>query len=237
MFDTDLGTMQSTSSEGHALIDEYEIALKEYALKQMINPIRFLMFWNKDVRRAKSAARAIDTFQQGVLNDYRKKNIKSEIEDNSILGHLIRSPYRSDVERCADMTTFLLAGHDTTSFSLAWTLIEIAKHPEIYDKIKVEINSIAKTDQKITSQQISEMTYLDNVIKESMRLWPVAALGSLREASEDITFNNYVIPKGSILQIPYYVLFRNGIQVWCILYLYYVFIFCIYIMSLSFVFI
>lgn len=214
MFDTDLGTMQSTSSEGHALIDEYEIGLREYALKQMINPVRFLAFWDKDVRRAKSAARAIDTFQQGVLNKYREKDHASDIEeDNSILGHLLRSPYPSDRERCADMTTFLLAGHDTTSYSLAWTLIEVAKQPEIYQKIKKEIDSIVTTDQPITSQQVSEMHYLDSVIKEAMRLWPVAALGSLREAREDITYNNYVIPKGSILQIPFYVLFRNGIKV------------------------
>ncbi len=45
-----------------------------------------------------------------------------------------------------------------------------------------------------------------------MRLNPVAAGGSIREASKDIKYEDMVIPKGSNIMMPQYVIFRLGIQ-------------------------
>ena len=44
-----------------------------------------------------------------------------------------------DEELRAQVFTFMTAGHDTTSTSLSWTLYELAKKPEIQDKIREEI--------------------------------------------------------------------------------------------------
>lgn len=214
MFDTDLGTMASSSSPGRALIDHYEISLKEYALKQLVNPLRFLLYWNKDVMEAKVSSLEIKKFQQGLLDSYRSKKTPTEMEkDPSILGHLVRTAYPSDDERCADMTTFILAGHDTTAYTMAWTMIEIARNPDVYLKLKNEIDAISPGDERITIHQVNSMTYLDCIIKESMRLWPVASSGVLREMSKDIAFNDYIIPKGSVVHFPFICIFRNGIEV------------------------
>jgi cytochrome P450 len=214
MFNTDLGTMTSTSSTGLALIEHYEISNKEYALKQMVNPFRFLLFWDKDVKAAKASALEIKKFQLGLLHSYRAEKTPEEIEkDPSILGHLVRAAYPSDTERCADMTTFILAGHDTTAYSLAWTMIEVARNPEVYQKLKKEIDSISPGDERITVSQMNNMSYLDCVLKESMRLWPVASSGISREMSKDIPFNDYIIPKGSVVLFPFICTFRNGIEV------------------------
>jgi cytochrome P450 len=214
MFNTDLGTMTSSSSAGRVLIKHYEVGLREYALKQMVNPFRFLLFWNKEVIAAKASALEINKFQLGLLDSYRSAKTPQEIEkDPSILGHLVRTTYPSDVERCADMTTFILAGHDTIAYSLAWTLIEVTKNPEVNRKLKKEIDSISPGDGHITIAQMNSMTYLDYIIKESMRLWPVASSGISREMSKDIAFNDYIIPKGSVVLFPFICIFRNGIKV------------------------
>jgi cytochrome P450 len=214
MFNTDLGTMASSTSTGRALIEHYHVGLKEYALKQMVNPFRFLLFWDKDVKAAKVSALEINKFQLSLLDSYRAEKSPEEIEkDPSILGHLVRTAYPSDTERCADMTTFILAGHDTTAYSLAWTIIEVARNPEVYQKVKKEIDSISPGNERITVSQMNSMSYLDCIIKESMRLWPVAASGISREMSKDIPFNDYVIPKGSVVIFPFISIFRNGIEV------------------------
>jgi cytochrome P450 len=214
MFDKDLNTMGSSESDGRTLLTREETVLKEYAMRQMLNPLRFLMFWDKDVKEAKEAAVGMMRFEEELLSSYRSKKSPAEIEkDPSILGHLVRSPYESDVERCADMTLFVGAGSDTIAYTLAWTFLEISRNPEVCQKLKDEINAIAPGDGAITAQQVSMMTYLDCVLKESMRLWPVLSQGVPRELSKDIKYNDYVIPKGSVVIFPFIAIFRNGIEV------------------------
>jgi hypothetical protein len=65
---------------------------------------------------------------QGVLDRYRGSHSKEVIEsDTSLIGHLIRSPYPTELERIADLTILILAGHDTTGYQLSWIIIEIIK--------------------------------------------------------------------------------------------------------------
>jgi cytochrome P450 len=215
MFGIDHQTMQSSKSPGRVLMGEMDIALKEFARNQVFNPFRFLMFWNKEVIRGKVAANTIERSQQDLLNKYRCEKSPAEIEkDQSILGHLVRSPYASDKERCADMTTLIIAGHDTSSYTLAWILLEISRHPAVLTKVKKEIDSaVVDGKEHISQRQLNSMVYLDQVIKEGMRLWPVAGLGVLRQNSKDIQYEDFVIPKGSICQLCFYLINRVGIKV------------------------
>jgi hypothetical protein len=57
--------------------------------------------------------------QQRILEKYRASNSPEDIaKDSSILAHLVRCPYPTDGERCADMLAHMVAGHDTTAYSL-----------------------------------------------------------------------------------------------------------------------
>ena len=47
-----------------------------------------------------------------------------------------------DEQLCAQVFTFLVAGHETTSVSMSWTLYELAKYPEIQEKIRREANEV-----------------------------------------------------------------------------------------------
>ena len=214
MFDIDYGTMQSGTSEGRIIMKNLDIVLKEFGLKQMFNPFRFLMFWKAEIKQAKKSAIELEKSQEKLLADYKSKKTEEEIEkDPSILGHIVRSTHATDKERWADMTSLMMAGHETTSHTLSWIMIEVSKHPEVLAKLKMEIGSIVTNDDNITMSQLSQMTYLDYVIKEGMRLWPVVALGALRLASKDIQYGAYTIPKNSTIQMPFYVISRCGIQV------------------------
>ena len=214
MFAVDHETMQSNSSQGRHLMRIINVVLREYGLKQIYNPFRFLMFWNAEVKQAKIAAAELDDSQRQLLADYRLKKSPEEIsKDPSILGHLVRSPYKTDKERRADMTVLMIAGLETSSYSIAFIMIEVAKHPEVLAKLKKEIGSVVTTDENITVKQLSEMPYLDCVIKEGMRLWPAAGVGALRVTSKDIKYGAYNIPKGSTVHMPFFAINRQGIQV------------------------
>jgi cytochrome P450 len=199
--------------EGRKLLHDYHTAVTEFS-RGLIHPFHNMCFWTKDQREAKAAAVRIYQSQKRLLDNYRANNTPEEIETGmSIMAHLLKTPYKSDIERCADMTTFTVAGHDTTSYSCAWNLIEVAKQPHIYQKIKAEIDSVIGNDvEYMTQQHLSKLVYLDYVIKESMRLNPVAAIGPMRKVSKDIKYKDMIIPKGSEINLTQYALFRIGIQ-------------------------
>lgn len=69
------------------------------------------------------------------------------------------------------VVTFLIAGHDTTANTLAWTLYEFARNPDIETKVLQEIaNAGITSDELPTVEQISSLKYLNKVLKETLRL-------------------------------------------------------------------
>lgn len=110
----------------------------------------------------------------------------------------------------------MMAGHDTTAYQLSWIIIELSRHPAVVAKLRVELDSLfsARQDSSVvfTPQHLSKLDYLTSVIKEGMRLWPVAAIGTSRIVAADIQFGLKTIPKGSAATIGFFAMFRNGIR-------------------------
>jgi cytochrome P450 len=203
------------STEGRLIQADLNTVLREFGMKSLLNPFRSYMFWDKDLFTAHKAATNLSNALSGILKHYRDTHTAEETKvDPSILAHLIRSKYPTDKERIADMTIFLIAGHDTTGYTLAFTILEIARHPKVAKKLREEITTfIPPTTKNIDVNQLSNFKYLDSIIKESMRMWPVAGLGPSRHLDEDIEYKGYYIPKGSKMSIAFYSIFRSGIKV------------------------
>jgi cytochrome P450 len=203
---------EQSQSEGAVFLRSLDICVHDVFSSKTLRVDRL---WNGEPERAEAANKKMREFAQGILDNYRSTHTAQEMEaDTSILAHLLRSPYETDEARCADMVVFLIAGHDTTSFTLAWTIIELCKHPEAVARLREEIDLVNKDpDQEFTVNQLSQMEYLVAVIKEAMRLWPVAATGSGRRYDRDITVGNYVIPKDSNVLFPFFAIFRSGVKV------------------------
>lgn len=112
------------------------------------------------------------------------------------------------------MLVMVIGGHDTTGYALAWTLIEVAKHPHVYEKIKEEMRTVLEKDTQIIDiANASKLQYLDWVIKEALRLRPSAGFGTGRLATEQFHYNGYDFPKGALLFLPIFPLMRAGIKV------------------------
>jgi cytochrome P450/NADPH-cytochrome P450 reductase len=215
MFGVDykLDLSADSHSEASMFLHEIHIDITE-AFKS--KTLRIDQFWNGEPARAALASKRLRQLTQGILDHYRSTHSAEEIAaDTSILSHLVRSPYETDEGRCADMLIFLIAGHDTTSFTIAWTLIELSRNPQVVYSLRQELDRVNHNpEQEFTVSQLGEMDYLLAVLKESMRLNPVAATGPGRRYDHDITVGDYVIPKDCSLLFPFYVIFRTGIQVY-----------------------
>ena len=121
-----------------------------------------------------------------------------------------------------EATTLLFAGQDTSAATLSWTLHLLSLYPkvqerlanEVRDALNVDETFIRSRDHRITRKMISKLPYLEAIIKESMRMYPVAPF-IVRRLQEDISIptedNDGTIsfPTGSIALIWIYSLHRN----------------------------
>uniref|UniRef100_A0A182N0D8 Uncharacterized protein n=1 Tax=Anopheles dirus TaxID=7168 RepID=A0A182N0D8_9DIPT len=117
----------------------------------------------------------------------------------------------SDLDIREEVDTFMFEGHDTTTSGIAFTFYQLAKHPDVQEKLYQEIRDVLGADYRtvpLTYSTLQNFTYLDMVVKESLRLLPpVSFIG--RRLVEDIEMNGVTIPAGTDFTIPIYVIHRN----------------------------
>lgn len=85
----------------------------------------------------------------------------------------------------------------------------LAIHKDVQMKVVNELHDVfSSTDDPIDFDTLNNLPYLEMVIKETLRLFPISAF-TLRTTSENIELENYVVPSGSILFLSVYALQHN----------------------------
>ena len=104
----------------------------------------------------------------------------------------------------AQIHLFMLAGHETSSVAMSWTLYFLAQYPEIQEKVRREIREKLE-DKEMTWDTFESMEYLAAVINESLRLRPPAPMIPRVTIKED-NILGYKIPQDStVVLFPYMV--------------------------------
>lgn len=113
----------------------------------------------------------------------------------------------SDNELVGHATTLIIAGHETSSNTLAWTLFLLEQHPEILAELLEELDSNLHGSAP-TLAQLPELQLLDRVIKESLRLLPPGPNTS-RVSTEDFELGGYAFSKGTFVTFSKYLTHRD----------------------------
>jgi cytochrome P450 len=106
--------------------------------------------------------------------------------------------------------SLVIAGHETTSNLMVWTLYNLANNPDVCHRLESEIDSVLNDNEEITASTLSLLTYTEAVLKESLRLHqPVPFV--LRKAIEDNTLTTsdgkqIHIKKGTDIVVNIYIL-------------------------------
>ncbi|XP_059172322.1 cytochrome P450 3A24-like [Physella acuta] len=106
----------------------------------------------------------------------------------------------SDRELLGQCILVVFAGFETTATTLQMCLYLLAKHPDIQEKVHQEICSVVASDSP-TYEELGQLTYLEQVIKETLRLYPPIPLYR-RVAAETKTYGHVTIPKNTVVIVP-----------------------------------
>ena len=102
--------------------------------------------------------------------------------------------------------TFTFEGHDTTSSGMTFTLLLLAHHPEVQEKLFEEIEEII--GEELTVDTYSKMPYMDRVLKESLRIYPPVPFIS-RTLTEDFENDGELYKKGLNVELFIYDIHRD----------------------------
>ncbi|CAL5396014.1 unnamed protein product [Camellia sinensis] len=165
-------------------------------------------------RRLKNLEELREVCDEHVKKRERKGNIQDFVEV------LLRVQERDDLEvpithdnLKALVLDMFVAGTDTTSSTLEWTMNELARHPTVMVKAEEEeVQKIASTKGKVEQTDLHHLHYLKAVIKETMRPNPPVPLLVLRESMEDCILNSYNILAKTRVLINTYAIGRDPVS-------------------------
>ncbi|CAG0930427.1 cytochrome P450 family 4 [Thermoflexales bacterium] len=161
------------------------------------------MFWtNAPAGHAAPALHAVDHYLYGIIRDRRNEHAGGA----DLLGTLIASGMDDGLIRDQLLTMFI-AGHDTSTALLAWTLYLLGKHPHVLARVRDEVDANLQGDPP-TLENTAQLRYLQCVIDETLRMYPPIHLGTRRIVS-DLQFQGYDLPQGRRANYSIYLTQRN----------------------------
>ncbi|XP_034123490.1 uncharacterized protein LOC117580852 [Drosophila guanche] len=175
-------------------------------------------------KRQDGAIKVMHDFTEGIIKQRRQALVSAEEQQQTnelgqkrrmaLLDVLLQSsidgaPLSNDDIR-EEVDTFMFEGHDTTTSAISFCLYEISRHPQVQQRLLQEIHEVLGIDRQraVTLRELGELKYLENVIKESLRLHPpVPMIG--RWFNEDVEIRGKRIPAGTNYTIGIFVLLRD----------------------------
>ncbi|KAE9402806.1 cytochrome P450 [Gymnopus androsaceus JB14] len=186
MFVNAFGSPSKTSLVMLELLQFLPLSLMEFLNDN--NPSRRMAGIRKVTKVANGIAKElVSTKSEALLEGKGKKDIMSLL----VKANAGENPkgQLSEDELISQMRVLILAGHETTSNTLAWLLYELVRNPELQRKLRAEIRAAEKVaslrgESELKIQDLEGMPLLGATIRETLRFHPVA-LHLFRTAKED----------------------------------------------------
>jgi cytochrome P450/NADPH-cytochrome P450 reductase len=147
----------------------------------------------------------------------RRRNSDAASDKKDMLGAMMTGVDRVTGEQLDDVNiryqinTFLIAGHETTSGLLSCTLYALLKHPEVLRKAYEEVDRVLGPDitVKPTYQQVTQLTYITQILKEALRLWPPAPAYGISPLQDETIGGKYKLKKNTFVTVLVLALHRD----------------------------
>jgi cytochrome P450 len=192
--------------------DALEVLLDEFAAR-MLSPVQLPMEWptpgNRRFRRAVSRLEAI------ISDMVRQRRAANEAAHATDLLQMLLDAQDEDGSRMTDrqlrdeLMTLILAGHETTANALAWTWYLLAQNPSVEARLAGEVQAVL-SGRAPQVADLPRLRYAEQVIKESMRLYPPVWFLEGRRAVRDCTIAGYHVPAGTVMFLSPWVVHRDA---------------------------
>ncbi|PUZ47654.1 hypothetical protein GQ55_7G184100 [Panicum hallii var. hallii] len=186
------------SIEAGAVLDEMQKLLGAFFVADYMPWLGWVDALRGLRRRLERNFHELDAFYEKVIDDRLKKRAGSKGED--LHGDpAYRSTFNSRNQIKGILTDMFIAGTDTTAATVEWTTTELVRHPDILAKAQQEVRGAVAGGggDIVLESDLPRLTYLKQVIRESMRVHPPVPLLVPRETIEPCAVYGCEVPAGT----------------------------------------
>ena len=197
----DLGPFTSTIDQAWAIVNQH--------VGESFWSLGFTDGWPTQRNRRFQAARAV---LRGAVDHVITERRRNPSDSDDLLSMLMSARDEETGEAMTDeqlrveVTTFLLAGQETTSLALTWTWYLLSQNPRARQRLEDELDAVLD-GRPPEYPDLANLPYLRMVIDEAMRLYP-PAWGFSRQALADDRLGGFQLPRGWLAFVIPYVLHR-----------------------------
>ncbi|XP_057254949.1 cholesterol 24-hydroxylase isoform X3 [Pezoporus wallicus] len=215
-----VGLMETFNEKAEELMEKLEEKAdgnKEFSMLTMMNRVtmdviaKYMPGKQKLVKEVQESVRLLRRVGKECL-DQRREAIQSGKEDTlDILTQILKGDAleetRDDENILDNFITFFVAGHETTANQLSFTVMALAQHPEILERLQAEVDDVLGAKRDLDYEDLGKLTYLSQVLKESLRLYPPVP-GTLRWIDKEHVIDGIRIPAKTTLFFSTYIMGR-----------------------------
>ncbi|KAI1505069.1 cytochrome P450 alkane hydroxylase [Biscogniauxia marginata] len=212
-------SVYSQRTSKNAKANDFEVAF-DLAQSVSIKRLKFQkLHWLVGGKRFRKACDTVHQFADQIIDNMGYGN--SFDNENGHRGRsfleAIASEYPERDALKGQVTNVLAAGRDSTACLLSWTIFHIIRHPIVMGKLRSEIEALDEAENPLCRSDLLKLEYLQNVIKEALRLHPPIPLVSrtaLRDTTLPVGGSPYqqspiFVPKGTSVLYSAYSLHRR----------------------------
>lgn len=152
--------------------------------------------------------RALDDIVYGIIRERRASGMGDDLLSDLLRAQDEDGSFMTDQQLRDEVMTMLLAGHETTALALSWAWYLLVTHPEAQAELHQEVDRVL-SGRALAASDVARLAFTNNVIRETMRLYPPAWLMT-RRAAEKVEIGGYVVPVGSNIIVSPWVTHRDA---------------------------
>lgn len=169
------------------------------------------------VKRMKRVSKKFDKFLEHVIDEHneRRKNNENYVAKDmvDVLLQIADDPtLEVKLERhgVKGFTQDLLAGGtESSAVTVEWAISQLLKKPELFEKATEELDRVIGRNRWVEEKDLPNLPYIQAIVKETMRLHPVAPMLVPRESLEDCKVDGYDIVKGTRILVSVWTIGRD----------------------------
>uniref|UniRef100_A0A0C9S7A2 TSA: Wollemia nobilis Ref_Wollemi_Transcript_9408_1861 transcribed RNA sequence n=1 Tax=Wollemia nobilis TaxID=56998 RepID=A0A0C9S7A2_9CONI len=196
------------------MIRDNSLLLASFNLGDFFPWLKWLEFLQGNQREMRNLSGRRDEILQKLIENHRKA--ESERKGNSNLIDTLLSLVDRGEDYCdndsivkATIMSLINAATDTTATTLEWAMASLLNRPDICRKAQEEVDVIVGRDRVVELSDLPKLSYLEAIIKETLRLYPAGPLLLPHMSTEHCTVGGFEIPVGTRLLVNVWAIQRD----------------------------